>query len=413
MSNRMTPRACGSTSGVQPVAASRASVSRSTISSSMPTSVAHALEEVEAVARRAAGFGRDQPRARDAAVAHLGAADPQRLDRAHDRGLAQPAGTGDALAQPDDARERVDHAEAVARGARHQQPAIVGAEIERGIGRAGQVLPTRAAPAVAARMPIGRPPAPPGPTGLPVRHRAEAGRPGLVVHLKPFPTPKPDCAQSAGLDGAAVNPTSRESVESRPVGATLSATLGAREDMAETGGCACETGLVRYLKPARVALRKQAKQAKLLHEHPGYRQDPLRLRHRPAGAAQGGRNAAARRRPLHRRHQSAGSGPRLHPALERRARADQVDRHRRRQEDEGRARRLHRRGRGAIRHAAIGAAVQEQGRHRPEEAAAAGAADRQGALRRRSDRLRGGRDRAGRPRTQPRRSRSTSSRCRW
>jgi hypothetical protein len=31
MSNRMTPSAAGSTSGVQPVAASRASVSRSTI----------------------------------------------------------------------------------------------------------------------------------------------------------------------------------------------------------------------------------------------------------------------------------------------------------------------------------------------------------------------------------------------
>ena len=53
---------------------------------------------------------------------------------------------------------------------------------------------------------------------------------------------------------------------------------------------------------------------------------------------------------------------------------------------------LHRRGPDGLRHAAVGAAVQEQGRHRPEEAAAAGAADRQGALRRRSDRLRGGRD---------------------
>ena len=39
MSNRMTPSAAGSTSGVQPVAASRASVSRSTISSSMPIGV--------------------------------------------------------------------------------------------------------------------------------------------------------------------------------------------------------------------------------------------------------------------------------------------------------------------------------------------------------------------------------------
>ncbi len=149
-----------------------------------PDLVSHPFEEFEPVARRPAGFGRDQPGASHAAVAHLGAAHPQRLDRAHDRGLAEEARARDALPQPDDARERVDHAKAVARGARHQQAAIVGAEIERGIGRAGQILPTRtASPAVAARMPIGRPPAPPGTTGVPVRHRAEAGRPGLVVHL--------------------------------------------------------------------------------------------------------------------------------------------------------------------------------------------------------------------------------------
>ena len=74
-------------------------------------------------------------------LSHLGAADPQRVDRAQDRRLAQQAGAGDAFAEPDDARERVDHAEAVAGGARHQQPAVVGAEIERGIGRAGQSCP--------------------------------------------------------------------------------------------------------------------------------------------------------------------------------------------------------------------------------------------------------------------------------
>ena len=71
----------------------------------------------------------------------------------------------------------------------------------------------------------------------------------------------------------------------------------------------------------------------------------------------------------------------------------------------------HRRRPEALRHLAIGAAVQEQGRLRPEEAAAAGAADRQGALRRRSDRLRGG-ETSRKPKTPPRRSRSTSRRCR-
>ena len=89
MSNRITPSAAGSTSGVQPVAASRASVSRSTISSSMPTSLRMRSQEFEAVAGRAAGLGRDQARAGDAAVAHLVAADAQRVDRAQDRGLAQ------------------------------------------------------------------------------------------------------------------------------------------------------------------------------------------------------------------------------------------------------------------------------------------------------------------------------------
>ena len=89
MSNRMTPSAAGSISGVQPVAASRASVSRSTISSSRPTSSRDARAESLAVLGRAAGLGRDQARAGDAAVAHLVAADAQRLDRARDRGLAR------------------------------------------------------------------------------------------------------------------------------------------------------------------------------------------------------------------------------------------------------------------------------------------------------------------------------------
>ena len=89
--------------------------------------VADALEKFEAVAGGAAGLGRNQPRTGDAAVTHLGAADPQRIDRTQDRGLAQTAGAGDALAEPDDARERIDHAEAVTRRTRHQEPTIVGA----------------------------------------------------------------------------------------------------------------------------------------------------------------------------------------------------------------------------------------------------------------------------------------------
>ena len=155
--------------------------------------VADALEEIEAVAGRAAGLGRDQPRTGDAAISHLGAADAQCVDRAQDRRLAQQTGIGDALAEPDDARERIDHPEAVAGRARHQQSAVVGAKIERSIGRAGHIQPALPAATVLtalARMPIRRPPAPPGPLRAPVRRGVEAGRPGLVVHRKPFPAPK-------------------------------------------------------------------------------------------------------------------------------------------------------------------------------------------------------------------------------
>src|SRR5262249_61518469 len=87
------------------------------------------------VLRRPAGLGRDQPRPRYAAVAHLVAADGKRLDRATDGGIADSAGFQDALAEADDAGEGVDDTEAVAGRARHQQPAVVGAGIERGIGR--------------------------------------------------------------------------------------------------------------------------------------------------------------------------------------------------------------------------------------------------------------------------------------
>ena len=133
-----------------------------------------------------------------------------------------------------------------------------------------------------------------------------------------------------------------------------------------------------------------------------------------AGAAQGGRQAPARRKAATPTTSTCRTRPM--PMILRsthRARPDQVDRHRR---PPRRCRACSAIYTGAdleaLRHAAIGAAVQEPRRLRHEEAAAAGAADRQGALRRRSDRLRGGGDPGRRPRTPPRRSRSTSSRCR-
>ena len=88
-----------------------------------------------AVLGGAASLGGDQPRAHHAARPHLVAADQQRIDRALDRRLADTARSRHALAETDNARERVDDTKPVRRRPRDQQPAIVGAEIERGVGR--------------------------------------------------------------------------------------------------------------------------------------------------------------------------------------------------------------------------------------------------------------------------------------
>src|SRR6185437_1695825 len=113
--------------------------------------------EILTVFGRAAGFGRDQPRTRDALVLHLVAANRERGDSAPDRRLAQAPRRRDALAKPDDARERVHHAKSVAGRTRHQQAAIIGAEIERSITRAASIA------AQIAVEPSGRPPTPSGP----------------------------------------------------------------------------------------------------------------------------------------------------------------------------------------------------------------------------------------------------------
>ena len=103
MSNNTTPSACGSISGVQPVAAS-VGLGFAVDDVQLETDFAgDAVAEFVAVFRHAASFGRDQPRAGDALVLHLVAADGERVDGAVDRRFAQAAGRGDALAEPDDA----------------------------------------------------------------------------------------------------------------------------------------------------------------------------------------------------------------------------------------------------------------------------------------------------------------------
>ena len=195
--------ACGSTSGVQPVAASRASVSRSTISSSRPTSLRDA----------GAGNPRRCSAARQASVAISRARVTPRL-RILSRQMPAPrrrAAIAASLSRPEAERpspsrmmrENASMTRKPSRG-RRAPPAAGNCWCrDRAPHRSGRTRPARL-PAVMrdlARMPIRRPPAPPRPCRAPVRHGVEAGRPGLVVHRKPFPAPKPSAHGSARRRG--------------------------------------------------------------------------------------------------------------------------------------------------------------------------------------------------------------------
>ena len=194
-----------------------------------PDLLADAGQELGPVGGGAAGFGRDQPRAGDAAVRHLVAADGERLDRARDRRLADAAGCRYPLAQPDDAGERVDDAEAVAGRARHQEPAIVGAEIERGIGRPPARTRRRNAESrTATADPIGTAAAAPG-------HARDRGRrPGPRPPSNAFPPRR----SSAGS-------TARGDVQSQIRASVAMSTAGATDARPAHGaaGCPCRSGL--------------------------------------------------------------------------------------------------------------------------------------------------------------------------
>jgi hypothetical protein len=96
------PLACGSNSSVQPVAASLASVA-----------------ELLAVFGGAAGRSGNEPRAAHAASAHFLAADQERVDRTHNRRFADPPGSSNTLAEPDNAGKCIYDAEAIRGRARH------------------------------------------------------------------------------------------------------------------------------------------------------------------------------------------------------------------------------------------------------------------------------------------------------
>ena len=139
-----------------------------------------------AVLGGAAGLGGDEPGAPYAAGAHLVATDQERLDGAFDRRLADAARRGDPLAEANDARECVDDAESVGGRPRNQEPAVVGAEIERRVGPVGIAVGKRliivAADAVATH-PVWRT-ARPAPPGRSTTVEA-AGRRSLLTHSIP------------------------------------------------------------------------------------------------------------------------------------------------------------------------------------------------------------------------------------
>ena len=116
----------------------------------------HPLEEFDAVFRRPARFGGDQPRPRHAARRHLVAADLQRLERALDRRLAEPTALRQALAKTHDAREGVDDAKSVRCRTGHQQAAIIRAQIQRGVGTARRAAIARRPPEARLAIPGAR-----------------------------------------------------------------------------------------------------------------------------------------------------------------------------------------------------------------------------------------------------------------
>ena len=95
--------------------------------------VAHPVRELTSVAGAAACLGRDRARERDVAAPQLVRANRQRSDRPVHRLVGQRAGARQPLAQPDDSRKCVDHGEPAFARPSDEQPAIVGAEIDRGI----------------------------------------------------------------------------------------------------------------------------------------------------------------------------------------------------------------------------------------------------------------------------------------
>src|SRR5262249_47576267 len=150
-------------------------------------------EKLHAVLGRATSFCRDQAGAGHALVLHLVAANGQRCYRARNGGVAQAPRRLHAFTQSNAAGKCIYDAKAFSGWTRHQQPAIVGPEIERGIGGAPPVA------AEADVRPSRRPPTPPGARQRrPVDSGVEAwDLPGLAAHAV-----NPSCRSAGHLFGA-------------------------------------------------------------------------------------------------------------------------------------------------------------------------------------------------------------------
>ena len=98
--------------------------------------LAHPLDEFLAVGRAPARFGRHRTGEMDVPAPELVGADLERADRAIHRRVAQPSALRQPFAEPDDTAEGVDHDEVDAGRPGNQQPAVVRAEIDRGISLA-------------------------------------------------------------------------------------------------------------------------------------------------------------------------------------------------------------------------------------------------------------------------------------
>src|SRR6185312_8619125 len=113
-------------------------------------------------------------------------------DRTLDRGFRKPAGAGKPLAEPDDAREGVDHMERVRRRMRDQKAAVVGAEIEGGVKR---LLRSGKNPCTGPFLPSKARPAPATPPYRRWASRAARAPRAFVRHATPFP-PFPERASA-------------------------------------------------------------------------------------------------------------------------------------------------------------------------------------------------------------------------